>query len=178
MTCVMPRATSVSPGVPPTKSGIAIGSGATLPCVTSRRVCPMTGAAHAPPAEAAAPSASRRRRVSPNGDRTEPWVMSVCIPLRKSVRSGSATEHVARIEVDDDILPGFVLRHRKERIGRTGAHRAQRAFGGDLEGRMAAAVHQPRIALQAAVLLEQDAHRHDKIARLGDADRDVPALAQ
>ena len=54
MTWLMPRATSASPGVPPTKSGIAIGSGATLPCVTSRRSLRERGRARAALAEARA----------------------------------------------------------------------------------------------------------------------------
>ena len=39
MTWVMPRATSVSAGVPAEKSGIAIGTGWTLPCVMSSLSC-------------------------------------------------------------------------------------------------------------------------------------------
>src|SRR5436305_14428145 len=93
-------------------------------------------------------------------------------------RSVSAAEHVAWIEIDDDILPGLVFHEGKERIGRAVAHRAQRALGGDLEGRMAAAVHQSRIRLQGAVLLELDPYRHDQVARFGDADRHVPAFTQ
>src|ERR1043165_3061753 len=158
----MARAASASPGVPPTKSGIAIGTGWTLPCVTSRRSCARADIEANAPTEAAAPSASARRRVRMNGERTQ----SVVIAVRASFgtwRSISAAEHVARIEIDDHILPGFVFRDRKERIGRAAAHCTQRALGRDLERRMAAAVHQARLGLQAAVLLELDAHRDDEV---------------
>ncbi len=67
MTWVMPRATSVSAGVPAEKSGIAIGTGWTLPCVMSSLSCAAAGPASmtvSAPAEVAAPSASTRRRVS------------------------------------------------------------------------------------------------------------------
>ena len=63
MTCVIARAASASPGAPPTKSGIAIGIGATLPCVTSRRVC----ASAEGPASIVLPTPRRRARARAGG---------------------------------------------------------------------------------------------------------------
>src|SRR3954468_20718791 len=173
ITCVMPRATSVSPGVPPTKSGIAIGNGCTLPWVTSSRSCAEACIESSAPAEAAAPSVSNRRRVNRGRNRSVD-VMGI------QGLSGSVlpAEHVTRIEIDDDILPGFVLRRRKERVGRAGTHCAQRALGCSQERRMTTAVHQARLGEQASILLELDAHRHDQVARFGNTHRYVPALAQ
>ena len=48
-----------------------------------------------------------------------------------------------------DVLPGLVFGDRHEAVGRAAPHRAQRAFGCGLEGRMAAAVHQPRLGRAA-----------------------------
>ena len=90
----------------------------------------------------------------------------------------SAAEHVARIEIDDDILPGLVFRDRKEAVGRAAcAPRATRfrPRPGTPDGcRCSSAAARPT----GCRPVELDADRHDQIARLGGADRHVPALAQ
>src|SRR4051794_8946970 len=171
MTCVTPRAASVSPGVPPMKSGMAIGTGWTLPCVTSSRSCADALVASNALAEVAAPSASTRRRVKPNGDRS--FVMASFVP--NSV-AASAAEHVTWIEGDFDVFPDVVFCNRHEAVGRAAPHRAQRTLGCDLEGRMRAGVRQRRIGRERAVLIEADAHHHDQVARVSKSGRRIPAL--
>ena len=79
------RAASVSPGVPPTKSGIAIGSGATLPCGDVEASLRGAAGASEQARRGGAPSASTRRRVKPNGDRSV-VVMTSCVPKSRAAR--------------------------------------------------------------------------------------------
>jgi len=55
MTCATPALTSPSAGDPGTKSGIAIGSGATLPSVTCNFVCAPASEGSSKPAPNPAP---------------------------------------------------------------------------------------------------------------------------
>src|SRR5204862_6269903 len=116
-------------GAPPAKSGMAIGIGATLPCVTSSRVCASAGRAN-DAATAPVPSRSARRRVKAGETNV---VIASRFP--KACRLKSAAEHVTRIERHLDVLPRIVLGNGQEVERRAAAHRAQRALRGNLEGR-------------------------------------------
>src|SRR5215470_5335606 len=159
ITPVTPRATSLSAGEPPTKSGSAIGIGATLPCVMSTR-----GAANASrecgaisaPAPSAAPVSNRPRRVS------------------RSAAARSA-EHLSRIEGKFNLFP-HVISGDRQSVRLTLDNRADRALGGNLEHRIAVAVHQDRLALQRSVLIEIDPDRDDQALGVGKTGRRSPAL--
>src|SRR6266550_4553773 len=92
------RAPSASPGVPPTKSGSAIGIGWMLPCVISRRTTAAAGRGISPASVAPAPNASRRRRVN----------VACCVGGLVPLIGPSAAEHLARIEGDFHVLPDVV----------------------------------------------------------------------
>src|SRR4051812_33889161 len=107
MTCVTPAPTSPSEGVPATKFGIAIGSGATLPWVTSSRVCARANDGSSRPA--AAPPIKASRRFNGKGGRGNDVT-----DIANSFQETSAAKHLARIEGDNNVLPlrvGFIAQH-------------------------------------------------------------------
>src|SRR5215208_3477544 len=176
MTWLTPRAPSMSAGDPPTKSGSAIGMGWTLPCVTSRRSAASARRARSAEAVIAAPNTSARRLSNRRGK-----VGPFSIMMFRSLGSGprrSAAEHVLRVEIDLDILPGLVFCHRKEIERRTGADRTQRALRRHLEERAGAAVEHLRLGRERPVLPQQDVHLHIEILRVGGTGRQRRALRQ
>src|SRR5215211_5800290 len=108
MTWATPTPTSLSAGVPPTKFGIAIGSGATLPSVICRRVCARADDGSSRPA--AAPPIRAWRRLNCKGGRRND-VTDIVGLISKTSAKKLAMKHLARIEGDDDVLPlrvGFI----------------------------------------------------------------------
>src|SRR3954463_10871421 len=107
MTCVTPVPTSPSEGVPATKFGIAIGSGATLPSVICSRVCARAREGSGRPA--AGPPIRASRRFNGKAGRRDDVT-----DIANSFQEPSATKHLARIEGDNDVLPlriGFIAQH-------------------------------------------------------------------
>src|SRR4030081_910561 len=132
MTWVTPAPTSPSAGVPATKFGIAIGSGATLPSVICRRVCARASDGSSRPA--AAPPIRASRRLSGKGGRRNDVT-----DIANSFQETSATKHLARIEGDNDVLPlrvGFIAQHVVGLPLQDGPHRG---LGGGLIARRGAA---------------------------------------
>src|ERR1700736_6438697 len=167
MTCVTPRAASLSAGAPPMKSGSAIGIGCTSPEVISTLTA--AGAERGQPrpsAPAPAPSASNRRRVI-RGGKTER-------SLSRMVRLGlkSAAVQIVEAETQIDVFPHLVFRGGKG-VGLAPPHRAQRAFGEPLEVRTRAALEQPRRGRQRAVDPELHVHVDTQVLGVGGAGRRV-----
>src|SRR4030081_1390576 len=180
MIWVTRRAGSASPGVAGRKSGTAIGTGCTLPWVTSSRSTARAGDTRKPVNAAAAPPVIRiPRRLIAFFLFIEilPWRIKE-IPRYRISAAVSAAEHLARIEIHLDILPRLVFRRRQEAEGRAFADGAHRAFRRHLEYRLRAAIDHRRVARQRTVFLELNANRHDEVARITHADRHVPAIAQ
>src|SRR5207247_6282354 len=107
--CVTLRATSLSPPVPPEKSGNAIGIGLMLPCVTSSRVC--APACHGCQTDAAeAPASSMRRdrrsgRLTTGARSCEP----VTVMESDSQTISSAPKHILGVEGDLDVFPQLII---------------------------------------------------------------------
>src|SRR5436190_24285979 len=86
-------------------SGMAIGTGCTLPCVTSSlsTAAARRGDAVSKPAAAPAPSRINRRRVG------ECRLINSILPFMSLSSRRSLAEHVLRIEIDLDVFPLVVV---------------------------------------------------------------------
>src|ERR1700738_2480903 len=110
MTWVTPTPTSPSVGDPATKFGIAIGSGATLPSVTEKRVWALANDGSSRPAAAPAPPTRTSRRDSGKGG-SENDVTGIAGSFPKL----STMKHLLRIKIDVHVFPlfvGLVSQHR------------------------------------------------------------------
>src|SRR3954453_17458033 len=169
MTCVTPTPTSPSEGVPATKFGIAIGSGATLPSVICSRVCARAKDGSSRPA--AAPPIRVLRRLNGNAGRRDDVT-----DIANSFQETSAAKHLARIEGDNDVLPlriGFIAQHVVGLALQDGAHRG---LGGGLIARRGAARPHPRSCRQPPVFGEPYPHfDHQFLGALG-AGLHIPEL--
>src|SRR5262249_5192352 len=149
-----------------TKSGIAIGTGWTLPWVTSSL---STAAARRDesPASAAAPAPSRitRRRLGRHAVGNDSII-------GRSRRRSSAAHHVARIESDLDVFPLLVM-FGLEHVERLAAvERANGAVAGGGEQRARPVVDHHRRGRERAVGLELDPDQHHQLLRVLGAGRD------
>src|SRR5712691_4716521 len=156
-----------------TKSGTAIGTGWTLPWVTSSL---STAAARRDesPASAAAPAPSRinRRRLSRLA------VGNDSIIGRPRRRRSSAADHVARIESDLDVFPLLVM-FGLEHVERLAAvERADGAVARGGEQRARPVVDHHGRGRERAVGLELDPDQHHQLLRVLGAGRDGPQLRE
>src|SRR3954471_10690987 len=172
MTWVTPTPTSPSEGVPATKFGIAIGSGATLPSVICSRVCARAKDGSSRPA--AAPPIKAWRRLNGKGGRRN----DVTDILGLISGNTSAMKHLARIEGDNDVLPlriGFIAQHVVGLPLQDGPHRG---LGGGLIARRGAARHHFGSCRQPPVFGEPYPHfDHQFLGALG-AGLHIPELRQ
>ena len=164
----------------PTKSGIAIGIGATLPCVTSslstaaarfgketrERGRRAARAHHEQPAAVQRPANSSRSALD-----------------HGSVLWGDGTDrhpriHVAWIEGNLDVFPLLVVLGPQHVIGLTAEQRANGAVARSDEKRAPAAGQDHRRTSERAVGLELDAHQHHQLLRILGAGRDAPELRE
>src|SRR4051812_18134230 len=103
MTWATPTPTSPSAGVPATKFGIAIGNGATLPSVISRRVWALANEGSIKPTAAPAPPIKALRRLNGKQGRRNDVT-----DITGSSQKNSAMKHLARIECYNHVFPLLV----------------------------------------------------------------------
>src|SRR5580704_10839945 len=172
MICETPCAVSLSAGVPPRKSGIAIGMGCTLPCVMSTVTALAGDEAIARPA-AAPPRTSVSRRLKPRAEcraalrRCGSRLLSsftaftrIAGAARNKLRR-STTENLAGIKVDIDFLPLIVGGQRKHVVGLRLEHGAHRTVARRLEQRTITAGQNLRLADQPVIACKPDADGDD-----------------
>src|SRR5438045_1177682 len=137
MTWVTPIPTSPSAGDPATKSGIAIGSGATLPSGISNLVwAPASEGSSKPPQEAAPPIRTSRRE-SGNG-KTDNELTGIAGSLPRS----STAEHLLGIEIDVHVFPLLVGLVSQHGVGLSLQHGSKGCFGrGLIAGRASGRNH-------------------------------------
>src|SRR5262245_1340143 len=168
-----PWAASLSAGVPPRKSGIAIGIGCTLPCVMSTVTAWAGNEAIARPAAAALPRTSAWRRLKPpptcravlatHGSRllrSFTAFTRIAGAARNKLRR-STTENLAGIKVDIDFLPLIVGGQGKHVVGLRLEHGAHGAVAGRRVQWTVAIAQDFRLTDQAVIARKPDAYGDD-----------------
>src|SRR5215469_8188987 len=183
ITCVTLRPASLSPGVPPRKSGSAMGTGWILPSPTS--ILTMAGAKRVLAISAAATPAapeSKRRRVSGrvDGGKSKLFIgiiQKVVRPDDQKVQS-SVAEHFIKAEVDFDFSPEIVLCWRQHRIGLATQGGPHRAVDHRLREGITGRGLRLRRRGERAILIKANDQQDPALVGIGGACRRVPALVK
>src|SRR6266478_3430346 len=154
MTWATPTPTSPSDGVPATKFGIAIGSGATLPSGITSLVWASAsdGSSRAAPAP---PIRTSRRESGKGGSKND--VTDIVGSFLKS----STVEHLLGIKIDVHVLPLVVALIPQHRVGLTLQHGPYRGFRRRLIAGRASGRHHLRRCREAAIRVQPDPDRDE-----------------
>src|SRR5262245_5174994 len=172
MICATLRPVAGSRVATATNSGMAIGTGWTLPWVTSSLSTASARRAEAASIPIAAPVPSRinRRRVG------ECRPMSPTLPFISFSCLRSLAEHVLRVEIDLDVFPLLIVLGFEHLEGLTSQDRALGTFGHRGTKRRGGSRHKIRGPRHRAIGMELNAQNDLHFARGFDPGRRAPAL--